>query len=149
MKMPTEPDYRSLAEVRYQIRKFLHFSEQATRQVRMEPQQHQFLLALKGLPEKVRPNVGALAERLQIQPNSAVELTNRLVKKGLVRRHREGGNGGKDGREVLLTLTIKGEDVLRELSLYHREELRTAGPALIAALQAVLKRAKPRRSPKA
>jgi DNA-binding MarR family transcriptional regulator len=142
MKMPTEPDYRSLAEVRYQIRKFLHFSEQATRQVRMEPQQHQFLLALKGLPEKVRPNVGALAERLQIQPNSAVELTNRLVKKGLVRRHREGG-------EVLLTLTIKGEDVLRELSLYHREELRTAGPALIAALQAVLKRAKPRRSPKA
>jgi DNA-binding MarR family transcriptional regulator len=149
MKMPTEPDYRSLAEVRYQIRKFLHFSEQATRQVRMEPQQHQFLLALKGLPEKVRPNVGALAERLQIQPNSAVELTNRLVKKGLVRRHREGGNGRKDGREVLLTLTIKGEDVLRELSLYHREELRTAGPALIAALQAVLKRAKPRRSPKA
>jgi DNA-binding MarR family transcriptional regulator len=148
--MPTEPDYRSLAEVRYQIRKFSHFSEQAARQVRMKPQQHQFLLALKGLPEKVRPNVGALAERLQIQPNSAVELTNRLVKKGLVRRHRESGNGrNKDGREVLLTLTLKGEDVLRELSLYHREELRTAGPALITALQAVLKRAKPRRSRKA
>jgi DNA-binding MarR family transcriptional regulator len=155
-------DYQSLAELRYQIRRFLHFSEQAALQVRMEPRQHQFLLALKGLPESVRPSVGALAERLQIRPHSAVELANRLAKRGLLLRHRDAGEHNnksantntktktktkKDRREVLLTVTEKGERVLRELSLHHRAELRTAGPALIAALQAVLKTGTRRRIP--
>ena len=146
VKTLPQPDYHSLAEVRYQIRRFLRFSEQVARQARMEPRQHQFLLALKGLPAKLRPNVGALAERLQIRPHSAVELANRLAKKGLVRRRHEGNDPNKDRREVLLDITVKGEEVLRELSLHHREELRTAGPALIAALQSVLKTGKTRQN---
>ena len=44
-------DYRALAEFRYQIRRFLHFSEQMARRAGLESQQHQVLLALKGLPE--------------------------------------------------------------------------------------------------
>src|SRR5271170_6108213 len=83
-------DYQSLAELRYQIRRFLHFSEQAALRVRMEPRQHQFLLALKGLPKSVRPSVGSLAERLQIRPHSAVQLANRLAKSGLLQRYRDG-----------------------------------------------------------
>lgn len=144
METITLSDYQSLAELRYQIRRFLHFSEQAARQARMEPRQHQLLLALKGLPEHVRPSIGALAERLQIRPHSAVELANRLAKGGFVRRRRDGND--KDRREVLLHLTAKGEKVLRELSLHHREELRTAGPALMTALQSVLKAGKTRRN---
>jgi hypothetical protein len=32
-------------------------------------------------------------------------------------------------------LTPKGEGILRELSLHHRDELQTAGPALVQALR--------------
>ena len=127
-------DYESLAELRYQIRRFLHFSEQASRMAGLEPHQHQLMLALKGLPKTVRPRIGDVAERLQIRHHSAVELVNRLSAGGYVRRHR----GGEDGREVLLSLTPKGEKVLRELSLHHRAELRLRGPALIAALRRVI-----------
>jgi DNA-binding MarR family transcriptional regulator len=130
-KSQTSTDYESLADVRYQLRRFLHFSEQAARDAGLEPQQHQLMLALKGLPRQTRPRVGELAERLQIKHHSAVELINRLVSAGCVRRHR----GGEDRREVLLDLTPKGERILQELSLHHRAELRKHGPALIVALK--------------
>ena len=83
------------------------------------------MLALKGLPKDVRPRIGELAERLQIQHHSTVELVNRLANGGYVRRRRE----GPDRREVLLTLTAKGENVLQELSLHHKSELRKQGPS--------------------
>jgi DNA-binding MarR family transcriptional regulator len=124
-------DYRSLAELRHQIRRFLHFSEQASRMAGLEPHQHQLMLALKGLPESIRPRIGVLAERLQIRHHSTVELVNRLSAGGYVRRNRV----GEDRREVWLSLTPKGETVLRKLSLQHRAELRLHGPALIAALR--------------
>jgi DNA-binding MarR family transcriptional regulator len=124
-------DYQSLAELRYQIRRFVRFSEHAVRTAGLEPRQHQLMLALKALPKGVRPRIGELAERLMIQHHSAVELVNRLAKAGYVRRNR----GDADRREVLLSLTRKGENVLQELSLHHREELRTRGPALVAALK--------------
>jgi len=124
-------DYESLAEVRYQLRRFLHFSEQAAREAGLEPQQHQLLLAIKGLPEGTRPRVVELAERLQIKHHSAVELINRLASAGCVRRHR----AGQDRREVLIALTPRGERILRELSEHHRAELRKRGPLLIDALR--------------
>ena len=131
----TPSDYQALAELRYQIRRFMHFSEQAARRVGLEPQQHQFMLALKGLPNGVRPRVGDLAERLQIQHHSAVELINRLATGGYVRRGRQ----SQDRREVLISLTEKGERVLRELSLHHAAELRSQGPKLLNALKRVIK----------
>ena len=134
-KPSTEPDYQSLAELRYQIRRFLHFSEQAARNAGLEPRQHQLMLALKGLPEGVRPRVAELAERLQIQHHSAVELVNRMATAGYVRRH----PGGEDRREVLLNLTPKGERLLSELSLHHQVELRTRGPALVDALKRAMR----------
>jgi DNA-binding MarR family transcriptional regulator len=130
-KSLTLADYESLAEFRYQLRRFLHFSEQAAREARLEPRQHQLMLTLKGLPTGTRPRIGELAERLQIQHHSTVELVNRLAAGGYVRRRR----GGEDRREVLLLLTPKGEKILRELSLHHKAELRTRGPALVAALR--------------
>ncbi len=132
----TATDYRALAEFRYQIRRFLRFSEQAARSAGLEPQQHQLLLLLKGLPEEVAPRIGEVAERLQIQHHSAVELVDRLVRRGMVRRQR----AGADRREVLLLLTPRGEKVLSGLAMLHREELRTAGPALVTALQTLMTR---------
>src|SRR6201982_1025245 len=116
METLTLSDYESLAELRYQIRCFLFFSQQAARAAGLEPRQHQLMLSLKGLPNGTRPTIGEVAERLQIQHHSAVELVNRLSASGYVRRQR----GGEDRREVLLALTPKGEKVLQELSLHNR-----------------------------
>jgi DNA-binding MarR family transcriptional regulator len=138
----TVADYEALAELRHQIRKFLRFSEQAARRAGLEPGQHQLLLSLKGLPQGVRPSIGELAQRLQIQHHSAVELANRLAKGGYVRRDR----AGHDRRAVLLSLTQKGERVLRELSLDHRAELRVQGPALIEALRRTIQMSKNRKA---
>jgi DNA-binding MarR family transcriptional regulator len=138
MEILTLADYEALAELRYQIRRFLSFSEQAARGASLEPRQHQLMLALKGLPAKSRPTIGELAERLQIQHHSAVELVNRLVAAGYIRRARS----GEDRREVWLSLTPKGERVLRQLSLHHRTELRSAGPALVTALRRAMQGAR-------
>ena len=138
----TVADYQALAELRYQIRKFLHFSEEAARRSGLEPRQHQLMLSLKGLPHGVRPSITELAQRLQIQHHSAVELVNRLARGGYVRRER----AGEDRRAVLLTLTRKGERILKELSLDHRAELRVQGPALIAALRRTIQMSKNRKN---
>jgi DNA-binding MarR family transcriptional regulator len=127
-------DYHTLAEFRYEIRRFINFSEQIVRAVGLEPQQHQALLAIKGLPAHCAPTVGVLAERLLIQHHSAVELMNRLEAKGLIRRAR----GAADRRSVLLALTSQGEKLLRRLALVHRVEMKTARAKLLEALTNVI-----------
>ncbi len=127
-------DYRALAELRYQIRRYLRFSEQAARQVGLVPQQHQLLLALKGLPAGRKATISELAERLQIQHHSTVELIDRLVERGLIKRLRD----EVDQRRVIIHLTPQGEQILRRLSLLHRHELQLAGPAFVRALGALI-----------
>jgi DNA-binding MarR family transcriptional regulator len=129
----TDNDYRGLAEVRYQIRRFLHFSEQAARATGLEPHQHQLLLAVRG---QGQPSISVLAERLQIQHHSAVELVDRLVERGLVLRSR----APSDRRQVLVQLTPRGEAELQKLATCHLAELRENGPALVDALEAVIRR---------
>jgi len=144
MKRLTLSDYHALAEFRFQIRKYLHFSEQAVQAAGLERGQYQLMLAIKGMPEGVRPRIRELANRMQIQHHSAVELVNRLERGGFVRRER----AQDDRREVLLALTPKGERVLGELALHHHEELRSAAPSLVAALQRLMpeKEAREKRS---
>ena len=127
-------DYMALAELRYQIRRFLRFSEEAARQAGIEPQHHQLMLAIKGASEHAEPRIADLAEHLQIQHHSAVELVDRLVQRGLIQRLR----GDEDRREVHVKLTPRGERVLKQLTLHHREELRTAAPALVGTLKKVM-----------
>lgn len=126
--------YRQLADFRYRIRLFLRFSEEAARDHGIEPQQHQLLLVLKGLPEGVRPTVRAISSRLCLRHNSTVELINRLAERGaLKKRHCE-----EDKREVLVELTANGEALLQSLSVLHLEELQNTGRALTDALQGIL-----------
>jgi DNA-binding MarR family transcriptional regulator len=134
LSLLSQDDYRALAEFRYQIRSFLSFSERAARSHGIEPQQHQLLLALKGLPQGKRPTIGTLAERLCVEHHTAVTLTDRLEKVGLVRRER----GVHDRREVLLSITARGEEILTKLSQLHREQLKTVAPSLHRALATVL-----------
>jgi DNA-binding MarR family transcriptional regulator len=126
--------YRRLAEFRYRIRQFLHLSEEAARAKGIEPQQHQLLLAVKGLPEGTRPTITALSQRLCLRHHSTVELVDRLVEQGAVaRRHSD-----RDRREVLIELTPHGEELLHQLSIVLWQELRVSGPALSESLLAVV-----------
>jgi DNA-binding MarR family transcriptional regulator len=127
-------DYQALAEFRYQVRRFLRFSEEAAYAADLEPQQHQVLLAIKGLPQGRKATVGELAERLQIRHHSTVELIDRLVKRGLVERHRD----EEDQRRVIVSLTLLGGEVLYALSRHTLTELRSTGPAFVQALNALV-----------
>jgi DNA-binding MarR family transcriptional regulator len=127
-------DYEALAEFRFHIRKFIRFSERAAREAGVEPQQHQLLLAVKGIPRETLPTIGEIARRLQVVHHSAVELVDRLEEQGLIQRRRS----SEDRRQVLLSLTPKGERVLRDLSMHHRSELQASGPELASALRKLL-----------
>ncbi|HEX4809735.1 MAG TPA: MarR family transcriptional regulator [Bryobacteraceae bacterium] len=134
-------EYREIAEFRYRIRQLLHFSEEVARANGIEPQQHQLLLAVKGLPEGTRPTITALSARLCLRHHSTVELIDRLVTHGAITRV----HNPEDGREVLLELTSHGEELLRKLSIQHWQELQRSGPALADSLRAMVQHSPPRR----
>ena len=132
--MPTnrsldQSDYQRLAEFRYHLRGFLKFSESAAAKMGLRPQQHQALLAIKGMPGE-HVTIGLLAERLGIRHNSAVELMDRLITNGLVERRQNPTNR----REVLIDLTGRAERILAKLSLVHRNGIRKLAPLLIGLL---------------
>lgn len=126
--------YQQLAEFRYQIRQFLRFSEEAARKYGLEPQQHQLLVVIKGLPPGLKPNIRTISSRLCLRHNTAVELIDRLVERGLLVRK----TSPEDRREVLVELTACGSDLLQQLFTLHWQELQTAGPALAEALGHIL-----------
>ncbi len=127
-------EYQALAEFRYRLRQFLRFSQRAAMAAGLEPQQHQALLALRGLPAGQLPTVGRLAERMQLRHHSVVELVDRLAAKGLVRRTRD----AEDRRRVQVRVTARGERVLRRLARDHHAELSAQGPRLAASLNQLL-----------
>ncbi len=145
MKDLSLEEYRALAEFRHQVRRFLCFSEEQVRGMGMEPQQHQLLLAIKGLPDGATASVGELAERLQLKHHSTVELVNRLEKNGHIVRELS----RQDRRQVIVRLTASGASVLRQLSLAHHQELETAGPRLARALASIGRQHRAKRRPAA
>ncbi len=129
----SKAEYEALAEFRYAVRQFLAFSEEAAKSVGLTPRQHQALLAVRGAPGRQTLTVGELAERLHIQPNSAVGLVDRLEADDLVTRVSRAG----DRRQVFVSLTPRGWSVLERLSTAHRAELRRVGPRLHALLDSL------------
>jgi DNA-binding MarR family transcriptional regulator len=127
-------DYRALADFRYQIRQFLYFSEEAAREEHLEPQQHQMMLAIRGLETDDGPTIGVLAAYMLIRHHSAVGLIDRLEKRGLVVRERR----SDDRRQAIVRLTQDGASVLERLAGSHRSELANLAPHLISALEKAL-----------
>src|SRR5215469_15468401 len=127
-------EYQALAQFRFLIRRFLNNGEKAARSVGLEPQHYMGLLALRGLPADYEPTIRSLAERLQIQHHSAVELVDRMEKRGLFRRERS----SRDRRQVHVHVTPRGEKLLSRLVRHRIAELRVSAPELTRALQAVL-----------
>jgi DNA-binding MarR family transcriptional regulator len=134
---PTPPrrvDYWTLAQLRYHIRRFLRAREIAARAAGIEPQHYLVLLQLKGLTGKRAATIGTLAERLQVRHHSMVELVDRLVSRGMVRRRQD----TRDRREIVVELRPAGEAVLKKLALQSLRELRTEGPALVRILNRLI-----------
>jgi DNA-binding MarR family transcriptional regulator len=122
--------------LRYQLRRFLRVREIAARAAGVEPQQYLALLQIKGLEERRAPTMGVLAERLQLRHHSAVQLVNRLVRRGMVERRRD----RRDRREVVVRLRPAGEKLLTRLAGHSVVELATEGPQLVASLKRLVMR---------
>ena len=118
-------DYTTLAGFRYELRKFVRYSERAAGEAGLTPRQHQALLAIRAAAGGTL-HIGELAERLFLRPHSASELVHRMEQQGLIRRE----PGADDKRHVTLRLSDRGETVLEYLSQSHRAELRRLRPML-------------------
>ena len=108
-----------LAAFRYQLRRFLRFSEKAARACGLTPQQHQLLLGVMGYTGRGWATVSELAEFLQARHNAVVGLVERAERRRLVRKER----AGRDRRFVRVYATPQGQKILDELTRLHREEL--------------------------
>lgn len=117
----TKREYEALSDFRYQLRRFLRFSESATRKKGITHLQYLLLLHLKGHQGREWATVGELAERLQAHHHGVVALVSRCEKLELVRRE----PGRHDRREVEVHLTPKGEKLVETLARLHRDELLT------------------------
>lgn len=126
---PPAPDYKALASLRHQLRRFLTFSKAAAESAGLAPQQYQALLSVKACGDEGL-SITALSEQLIIRRHTAVELSVRLEKAGLVRRVKP----PKDRRRVLLYTTEQAEDVLRRLAVVHHEQLGQQSRDLIEVL---------------
>ncbi len=134
-----ESEYRALAEFRYQLRRFLRHMEDQVREVGINPQQWQLVLAIKGLPKGQLPTISQLAERMQLNHNSMVELVDRCEEHGLLRRTRL----DNDRRQVTLSITPQGETLLRRLGSASRLELRSVGPMLVESVGRLTREVRP------
>jgi DNA-binding MarR family transcriptional regulator len=110
---------QDLAWFRYNLRRFLRFSEKAARACGVTPQQHQLMLGVAGFTAETTVTISELAEFLQERNNSVVGLVERAVESGLVRRT----SGASDRRQVVVSLTSRGEAILARLSALHHEEV--------------------------
>lgn len=112
--------FRDLAWFRYQLRKFLRFSEKAAQQCGITHQHHQLMLGVAGFTGSGCATVSELAEFLQERHNSVVGLVERAVTRGLVRKEQD----AVDRRRVVVSLTPLGEDILGKLSKLHQAQIK-------------------------
>ena len=128
-------EYQTLSEFRHQLAGFLRRRREAAENVGLEAQQYELLLAIKGLPAGKQPTVKQIAEQLQIQHHSAVELASRLARRGLLRRERSPA----DRRAVLLSITKSGEKLIEQIVQYSFQQLEQEAPTLLKTLGKILK----------
>jgi DNA-binding MarR family transcriptional regulator len=122
---------KSLAEFRFQMRKFLNFSEIASERCGVPAQQYQLMQVIAAMPEAQQASITYLAERMILRHNSTVELVDRAERAGLVRRESD----PKDMRRSLVQLTTQGREILDRLVAEHLSELAPLCEHLIHALR--------------
>jgi DNA-binding MarR family transcriptional regulator len=126
----SQQEFAAIAAFRYELRRFLAFSESAAAQMGLPPQQHQALLTIAGHAAAEPPSVGVLAEQLLVAPHTAAELVSRMIEASLLIKT----PSSQDRRRMELALTPKAKALLDSLTAAHLEELKTLEPALMRAL---------------
>lgn len=111
--------YEALSEFRYQLRRFLHFSETAVKSEGLTPLQYLLLLHVRGFPGRDWATVGEIAERLQMKHHGTVALLTRCEALLLVKRQRS----EVDRRQMEVHLLPEGERRLERLAVLHEAEL--------------------------
>src|SRR5690606_12449286 len=119
LEVLSKTQYEALSEFRFQLRRFLHFSENAARSQGLTPLQYLLMLHIKGFPGREWATVGELAERLQMQHHGVVALITRCEKAGLVERR----PCDLDRRRVQVHLLPDGAEHLAQLAALHEAEL--------------------------
>ena len=127
--MLTKKQFEALSDFRYQLRRFLRFSEEAVNREGITELQYLLLLHIKGYPGREWATVGELAERLQAHHHGAVALISRCERLGLVTRK----PSTEDRRRVEIRLTAKGKRSVSRLALLHRAQLRSLRDKLVSA----------------
>jgi DNA-binding MarR family transcriptional regulator len=112
-------DYEALAQFRYRLRLFLVFSDMKAKNAGVTSQQYQALLAIRGFSSQTPMFVGELSRLLLIKHHTTVELVDRMVKLGLLKRTVD----EKDKRRVLVTLTKRGQLLLQKVAAIHFKHL--------------------------
>ena len=123
----SKADFETLASFRYQLRRFLRFSEELTRRNGVTPLQYQLMLQIKGFPGREWASVAELAERLQAKHHGVVALLSRCEAAGLVSR----SVSRSDQRRVEVRLTPAGQLSLVHLARLHRDELRSVAGGFV------------------
>jgi len=123
-----------LAEFRYQLRRFVSFSEAASEAAGISAQQYQLLQVVATVPEGQESSISYIAERMVVRHNSAVELVDRAEKAGLVQRVAD----PNDHRRSLVETTSRGNDLLAQLVPIHLAEMRTENGELLRSLQQLI-----------
>jgi len=116
----TKADFEQIARLRYQLRRFLRFSEDLCRGNGLTPLQYQFLVQVIGTEGRDWSTIGEIAEKLQAKHHGVVALVDRCEKLGLVQRRQ----GSTDRRQVEIHLRPKGLEIVHRLAGLHRPELR-------------------------
>ena len=119
--MLTKNQFEALSEFRYQLKRFLHFSETAAKELGLTPLQYLSLLHIQGYPGRNWASVGELAERLQMSHHATVALLTRCEELDLVERRKN----ENDKRKVDVYLTDKGREYLQQLAQQHKTELQS------------------------
>jgi DNA-binding MarR family transcriptional regulator len=131
MHEPMQDRLKSLAEFRFQLRKFLSFSEVASERYGIGAQQYQLMQVIAAMPEGQMATITYLADRMILRHNSTVELVDRAERSGLVRRETD----ERDLRRSIIQLTAQGRQLVDRLVQEHLSELAPRADNLIEALR--------------
>lgn len=130
---------RELAEFRFQVRRFIGFSEAASEALGIPGQQYQMLQVVATMPADAQATISYIAERMVLRHNSTVELVTRAERAGLVRRVGD----ENDHRRSVVELTSVGRKMFLRLVEQHVQELQRIGPAITQALEKAIDKSIP------
>ncbi len=117
--MLSKQELMTLSNFRFQLARFLRFSEHASRAAGITPKQYLLLLHICGTPGRDWATVGELALRLQSSAHGTVALVNRCISSRLVSKCRN----GEDARRVEVHATPRGRQLVTRIAARHRTEL--------------------------